>query len=206
MINKDVNKWRWNMRIKAFAQGRAKIICTIIGSIGWFIIVITCAVYILATDMYDGNYSVIVFVILLCSVIVNVLFLLYLKYRGIFTCIYITDAGVGCKNELLHWDEVKITGFTLNDKQPQYYLLFDREYQYGKQNLIKKMNRGAYLILNDSYLNGLIPIILNNIKSNVVFLNIDGNTKVDISELPLYVSNVFANHVDIVKNTAGKDD
>lgn len=188
------------MKIKTYALGKTKIIGSIVCSIFWFAVVITCAIYVLATDMYDGKNSVIIFVVLICSAAVTGLFLIYLKQIGIYTTIYITDAGIICKNKLLQWDEIKITGFAFNDKQPQYYLLFDREYQSGRKNLIRKKQRGAYVILDECHLNGIVPIILDNIKSKVVFLNIDGETEANIENLPLCVKEVFENHIAAINN------
>lgn len=64
-------------------------------------------------------------------------------------------------------------------------------HQYGKQNLIQKQASNAYMTLNDYHSECVVPIILNYLKSNIIFLNADCSSKIDMTELPMYISNAF---------------
>ena len=137
------------MRIKSYLLGKTMTVCVIVCGLILFAVTVACAICILVTDVYDGDNATIIIPIFVAIVVV--LYFLYFKYHGVFIPTYFTDEGVSCKNKLLRWEEIKITVFTLQAPRARYYLLFDREYQYGKQNLIKKRRYGFCVMIDDSY-------------------------------------------------------
>lgn len=183
------------MKIKVYALGKMVIIGTIVAILFTVVIDVLCAVYALISDIGNGENSAIIFAILLFGALLMVGFVFILYKKGIFTSFYITDEGIIHKKKQVNWDEIKVTGYMLNEKNPKYYLLFDIEYQYGKQNLIQKQASNAYMTLNDFHLERVVPIILNYLKSNIIFLNADGSSKIDMTELPMYISNAFQENI-----------
>lgn len=113
------------MKIKVYALGKAVVIGIIIAGLFTVVIDVLCAVYALISDIGNGENSAIIFAILLFAALLMVVFVFILYKKGIFTYFYITDEGIIYKKRLVNWDEIKVTGYMLNEKNPKYYILFD---------------------------------------------------------------------------------
>lgn len=177
------------MQKKVFRLSKTIMLGTIFALAFSFVLFVSFGIMVLATDMYEEK-SVIVFVVFLLCAIMTIVLLLLFKFTGLFTPISITDEGISTKKEVLPWSEIKITGYKSTSKgSAAYFLCIDREYHNDAKSITKRIQQGFCVLLNENNMREIVPIILENITSKVVFFNFDAAT-----ELPLETFELLAAH------------